>query len=260
MGFFSELRKLFYAKRSVAKSTTEKIKDEAGEKLDQLSEKAGDLRDQGEEKLDSLVEAFTSDKVDTHDPEPEDKFDGTTEEMSIEENIATRDDAPTEETVFDKVGKKTLQGMENLGERTLEASEEAGERLEDLAKDVGKKVFEGAGKLKDEARKATEYLDQKLDETVEKARELDEELNKNDQDGDGLADEPADLSKGTLEGSDDFFEKAKRFAKGQPLSDEPQLSDERAKTDKPTYKAYGMEDKDGDGNELIDDAIIDEQE
>lgn len=255
MGFFSEIRKLLFAKKSVAKSGMEKIKDETSEKIDELVDSGRQLRDRAEEKLDNLVDAFTQDDpVDTSTPTHED-----TPAVSVEETIQQSEPTPTESSFVEKVGKKTIEKTEELGEKVLEGAEEAGKKLGDLAERVGEKVHSGAEELKEKAKDAIEYLDKKLDETVEKAKDLDAELNKNDQDGDGFADEPADLSGSLLDGKDDFFEKAKRFSEGQPLDDSPKLSTNKAETEKPSYKAYGMEDADGDGNELIDDAIIEEE-
>ena len=95
---------------------------------------------------------------------------------------------------------------------------------------------------------------------MEKAKDLDAELSKNDQDGDGFADTPVDLSKSELEGKDDFFKKAEAFAEGRPMDGSTPIeinTDEVAK--KETKQAFGFEDLDGDGNEIIDDAIIEEE-
>jgi hypothetical protein len=98
-----------------------------------------------------------------------------------------------------------------------------------------------------------------LDETVIKAKKLDEELSANDQDKDGFADTGIDLGKSTLEGQDDFFSKAERFAKGEPLDDRPDVEITQGEPQqKKDIKAAGFEDLDGDGDEIIDDAIIED--
>lgn len=276
MGFLSEIKKLLFVKKSVVKSGMEKAKDEALEKFDELSDKTQewkesakekfddlaesgmDLKDRAQDKLDNLVDAFTSDDdIDTTTP-----VDNTTVSQApvIDENLISNPDVH-EKSLVEKVGEKTLEKAEDLGNKVLEATEGLGEKFESLSEKVGKKALETKDHLVDKAKDAAQYIDQKLDETMVKAKELDAELNKNDQDGDGFADTPADLSKSTLSGTDDFFEKAKRFADGEPLEDKVKIekpSDTNVKG--PEYSAYGMEDLDGDGNELVDDAIIDEQE
>ena len=254
MGFFSEIKKLLFAKKSVAKSGMEKIKMEAEETYDDVVEKGAELKARASEKIDNLVEAFTNDdSVDISTPESH-----PSEEAPTEETMST--DSSESATFTEEVGKRVIEGTEKLGKTVLEKADDLADKAGDIAESVGKKVMEGSETLKDKAKDAVEYLDRKLDETTEKAKELDAELNKNDQDGDGFADQQADLSKSTLDSTDDFFEKAKKFAEGKPMEDKTVLSDKRDESvEKPTYTTYGFEDGDGDGNEIIDDAIIEEE-
>ncbi|MBK7335637.1 MAG: hypothetical protein IPJ00_05510 [Saprospirales bacterium] len=95
-----------------------------------------------------------------------------------------------------------------------------------------------------------------MDEFVEKAKEFSDEPPKT----------TAKLSQSELSGKDDFFEKAKRFAEGDyhntgkkeegkiTLSQDP---DHVAKKKK-EGEIKGFDDHDGDGDHLIDDAIIDD--
>lgn len=254
MGFFSEIKKLLFVKKSVAKSGMEKLKAEAEDTLDDVVEKGAELRERASDKIDNLVEAFTNDEaVDITDPDiPEASEKSTSETENTMQPEAT--------TFTEEVGKRVIEGTEKLGQAALEQADDLVDKAEDFAESVGKKVIDGSETLKDKARDAVEYLDRKLDETTEKAKKLDAELKKNDQDGDGFADQQADLSKSTLDSTDDFFEKAKKFAEGKPMEDKTQLTDLRDDdVKKPTYKTYGFEDGDGDGNEIIDDAIIEEE-
>jgi hypothetical protein len=238
----------------VAKSGIEKIKSGAEETFDDVVEKGIEFKDRASDKIDNLVEAFTGeDVVDTTDPEP-------IPEQSVPKSASTSDVKSETSSFTEEVGKRVIEGTEKLGQTVLEKADDLADRAGDIAENVGQKVKEGSEILKDRAKEAVEYLDKKLDETTEKAKQLDAELNKNDQDGDGFADEQADLGKSTLEGSNDFFEKAKRFAEGKPLEDKTIISEHRDENiEKPTYKTYGFEDGDGDGNEMIDDAIIEEE-
>ena len=68
-----------------------------------------------------------------------------------------------------------------------------------------------------------------------------------------------------LDGFDDFFSKAARFADGdyhnKGAEDKPEVSiDKSKKQDRPkhTGKLTNFSDNDGDGDELIDDAIIED--
>ena len=78
------------------------------------------------------------------------------------------------------------------------------------------------------------------------------------------SEETLDTGGSLLDGSDDFFSKASKFADGDYDSfSEGKIEiseDMTASSPKEIAKAAGFTDHDGDGNELIDDAIISEEE
>ena len=102
-----------------------------------------------------------------------------------------------------------------------------------------------------------------FDETLKKAEAWEEEEKAKPR-GD-FVEEDLSAEGSLLEGTDDFFTKADRFASGdyEAFSEgkitikEP--SEEINKT-RDNIPATGFEDLDGDGNEIIDDAIISEEE
>jgi E3 ubiquitin-protein ligase HUWE1 len=322
MGLFSEIKKLFFAQRSVAKSAANKAKDQGEEiidsarekgselyqkskakaeqlkdkvedkwdqiedkaearmdqledkaevwkekakvSLDKLEDKADALKDKAEDKLGKLMDAFDveDDDDDTPAPPPVDKNTGLADD-AVERTTLTPTppdrSIPRDKTFVEKLGEKTLHKAEELGEKTLEGMDKLGDKLEDLAEDVGEKAIKAKDDLVEKAKEVAADLDRKLDETVVKAKKLDEELSANDQDKDGYADTGMDLGKSTLEGQDDFFSKAERFAKGEPLEDRPDVEITQGKPQpKKDIKAAGFEDLDGDGDEIIDDAIIED--
>jgi hypothetical protein len=82
--------------------------------------------------------------------------------------------------------------------------------------------------------------------------------------GEGVKKKAADVKDSLLEGKDDFFEKAKRFAEGDYRNEGKKTGDMKMEKN-PDYKpkkdggkATGFDDLDGDGDEIIDDAIIEE--
>ena len=83
---------------------------------------------------------------------------------------------------------------------------------------------------------------------------------------DTTLDEKMASTTSTLEGSDDFFDKASKYASGDyqafdPNANDPKLSqDPSYEAKKSTARKPGFEDLDGDGDEVIDDAIIVEEE
>ena len=72
-----------------------------------------------------------------------------------------------------------------------------------------------------------------------------------------------ELEKSTLEGKDDFFAKADRYARGD-FQKEGAINIVDAEKTEPVEKEpfkgdiHGFDDADGDGDPLIDDAIIEE--
>ena len=322
MGLFSEIKKLFFAQKSVAKSAANKAKEQgedmidsakekgsemyeqgkakaealkdkmedkwdqledkaeakmdqledkaevwkekAKEGLDKLEDKAEALKDKAEDKLGKLMDAFDveDDGDDIPAPPPADESTGIVEDVVDKTTLTpTPPDRsiPRDKTFVEKLGEKTLDKAEELGEKTLEGMDKLGDKLEDLAEDVGEKAIQAKDNLVEKAKEVAADLDKKLDETVVKAEKLDEELSANDQDGDGFADTRIDLGKSTLEGQDDFFSKAERFAKGEPLDNRPDVEITQGEAQpKKDIKAAGFEDLDGDGDEIIDDAIIED--
>lgn len=281
MGFFGELKKLFFAQKSVAKSAAKKAKDQGEEWIDEAKEqgeewvdqaksKGGELYDNAKERTEDWADQAKKksnewkDKVEDKLDDLMDSFDAKEEETDPEIThsgipAAPKQSIPREKSFMDKLGEKA----EELGDKALDSFEEASESAKDLSEDVGEKIHKAKEDIVQKSKEAADYLDKKLDETVEKAKKLDAQIEaeSNDKDQDGFADTPVDISSSELEGKDDFFAKAEAFAEGRPMEDAEKDIKITPGTpeDKPEYKTYGFEDRDGDGDELIDDAIIEEE-
>jgi hypothetical protein len=198
---------------------------------------------------------------------------------------------PLEKSTIEKVGEKVLDttleagkkvehAAEEIGHKVLDAGEIAAEKFKETAEQVGAKVIEKGGEFLERAKEFGSHLLHKaeeaakkaqeerakegpgtLDQLIQKAKDLGEKLeekasDKNRQFTDSLKDAKAN----DLNTHDDFFEKARRFADGDhhATSKTPQIS--RDPNFKPTDKkgkTHGFEDIDGDGDDLIDDAIVD---
>lgn len=183
------------------------------------------------------------------------------------------------EGVAEKVGTKVLDAAENIGTKAHEVSRDLGDKLKDVSENVGEVVIEKSGELYEKAKSFGEDLLGKADALVEKAQRaaeaeanLEETTNKAQKLNDLLSTKveesapksgPIDTKSSMLDGHDSFFDRAKRFADGDYANEggrETRLftnPDVQPKS-KPTGKAAGFEDLDGDGNELIDDAIVEE--
>ena len=122
------------------------------------------------------------------------------------------------------------------------------------------------GNLADKAKEAVNNPEASLDAILEKAKGLANDIEEKVKNSGGeLSDKIGyeELNKSTLEGKDDFFAKADRYAKGDFKKEgEINIVDvkEGEAVDKEPFKGdiHGFNDLDGDGDPLIDDAIIEE--
>lgn len=180
---------------------------------------------------------------------------------------------------------------EDVGKVVIERGGEALEKAKNLSEEVGAKVIgvggalagkakaefdkvydkaqeaaakEEAENLADAARKETDAIS--MDAAVQKAEELRKQMT-DKATGYSKQTNADALDKGNLAGHDSFFEKAARFADGDyhdetapPKEGEMRITDAPegyvANNKKGNTPLPGFEDADGDGNELIDDATI----
>ncbi len=333
MGFLNELRKLFFAKKAVAKSAAEKavekgretgeaLKEKAAEGLhlaeekakatgDQLAENAGDIVEEARRKLQEFEERIfgptsleketppkepvserpAADKAPQTSPEGDEKVDfgayfgeGEKEPGKLDElKDAARAAGEKLMETTEPVVEKAKELAESVGEQVLDTGEKVMDKLGKIAEDVGETTLEKGGQVVEKAKKAAEELGEKIlkakDELVEKAEKeaaqspddtLLERLKKTVE-GDKPEDfdtRPPDWEKSNLDQHQSFWEKAERFAEGdysaareQPPA-EGELSIRPAQEEAPkkkTGKVKGFEDLDGDGDEIVDDAILEEE-
>jgi gas vesicle protein len=270
MGFLSEIKKLLFAKKSVAKSAARKSKDYVVDKAEDLEQSAKEFaKDAGssvKEKTSGLRDSIMDTTGSIVDKGKE-AWDDISEKVGESEIVKKA--ADISENVGDKIldaGEKTVDYAkdisEKVGEQVLDKGEDFMEKAKDISESVGEKVLDVKDDLMEKARKMTADLGEKLDETIEKAEKMAEEeaaTPKKD-----FADETLDTGDSLLSGTDDFFEKAARFADGDyssALEGKTTIIESKEVIEKkPPAKAAGFEDLDGDGNEMIDDAIISEEE
>ena len=112
-------------------------------------------------------------------------------------------------------------------------------------------------KIVEKGKELAEDLNEKIDETLAKAKaEEAAEAAKPQKDLQEILDE----NEGSLlDDKDDFFSKAAKYAEGDydgAAEGQIKITDAEIKESGDTAKAAGFTDLDGDGNEVIDDAII----
>ncbi len=173
---------------------------------------------------------------------------------------------------------KVMGVAEQIGEKVLHASEGAGEKIMEAAEDIGGKILEKGGETFERAKSLGRQVFEKASDLMEKAQEeaakenLDDTVRKAEALGDqaaqkasstGFSEKPIDTKDSLFEKHESFFERAARFAEGDyhAKPGTPTIGkDPDYKPSKPEGSVTGFTDNDGDGNELIDDAILDDEE
>ena len=253
MGILNDLKKLFFGAKSVSKGAAKRTVDYSKKKTEHL--------------LD-VTDDFISDKKDLIDS----KFDDLKEKTSkkgedILDNIKTKTSEIIEDISESEAYKKTVETVEKVGDKVLDTGEKfiekskefidgpgkvVAEKFKETSEDIGETIFAGGKTIIDKATEVTKNLGNKLDETIEKAEELANNKKENDSE---FAETPFDVK--NTETDSDFFEKADKFASGD-YSDksEPRILDSKIENKKEDVDIDGFADRDNDGNPLIDDAEI----
>jgi hypothetical protein len=178
--------------------------------------------------------------------------------------------APKKPSALAETGDQLLDAAARTGAQAMDAASEAGKKVMDISESVGEKVLDFGGKILDKAKELGGDLGNKAADMVAKAQdaadreslqsvqEKAEELARQAQE---RADNAVKNTKDSLlDGKDDFFARAERYAKGDYHNEggkDVVLGKDETYQSKPrTGNAAGFNDADGDGDEIIDDAII----
>ncbi len=181
----------------------------------------------------------------------------------------------------EEIGAKVMDKANEVSGKIFDSSGDVSEQIMHKVEDIGGKVMEAGGDLWEKARqfsgsvmdKAHEMVEKAqeaaakegdLDDTLKKAREMGDEIEQKAKGAGGFVHDPVDTKDSLLEGKDSFFEKARRFAEGDyhGTGSKPQVTkpEEPAAPAPPKEgKTKGFDDLDGDGNDIVDDAIIEDQ-
>lgn len=271
MGIIKDLKNLFFGASAITKSATGKAADYVKEEGDIFLDKGKDLL----EKSGGTILEKTSGLKDSILENSSDILEKTKEGLTnlgeeIKSNPMTEKLADATENIGEKVLNKGEILMDKAGEISttvggvvMEKGEVLLDKSKDLSEDVGSKVLDAKDKIMDKAGEVKDQLADKLDKTMDDADAwaAHEKANPKPE----FAEDTIDASGSLLEGKDDFFSKADKYASGDyGAFSEGKISLEEDPSKLPKQKfeelppATGFEDRDGDGNELIDDAIIDE--
>lgn len=279
---------------------TEQAKDSFAEFSNRVREEAGHAAEKGQE-LKDKAESWLGERLNKTTPPPPSPSEHSTDpldEFSLidDDDLDPADPTADPDPIDFEAGigdessptKKDPSALAQAGDELLNQAARAGhdakEKLKDVSEKVGEEVLKKGGALLDKAAaagadlkgKATEKFgdlaqrakeaaeQESLDDAIAKAKAAQEQAEARARAFDNKESE-RDTSGSTLSGTDSFFDRAERFAQGD-YHDEGgkkmriQEDPEYQKKDKTGGSLHGFTDEDGDGDPLIDDAILDDDE
>jgi polyhydroxyalkanoate synthesis regulator phasin len=145
----------------------------------------------------------------------------------------------------------------------IDTAEDIGSKLFDKAKSFADKATEQAESLFDKAQE--EAAKESMDDVIKKAQQANADLENKVKKADETFAERMGKEDG-LGKHESFFDKAARYADGDYSAEGQNIEGEMEIKQNPDYKPAekkkgnvpGFEDLDGDGNEIIDDAILED--
>ncbi len=285
MGFLDEFRKLLFGVRSVTKSTAEKGLEKGQEIGRDLSEKAGTVREKGAELWSSMSEKGkeVTDELQNSTGEWLESAQDFTQQVG-EKVLDTGSEFIRKGRDFaEELGSKVLgtEGSQPRSEASVDAlfndsfghedpeadRESLKDDIMDKATKVGEHLLEAKKDLARGASALGNKLSQKFDELLERSQEEAAKAASATESAPNPLDQQELLTKSAFDDTDDFFKKAEAFAEGRyqevrnpggPLR--PTITGKENAPKKEGDFLPGFDDLDGDGNEIIDDAILHEEE
>lgn len=248
------------------------------------SDPMSDLRKQDKPRDDDEPRYNYEDLVTSNDPEPplterpvgapptEPKKDPIDFEADLDTPPPPREPSAFDD-VLDKAaraGNEARQSAERLGRKVMDLSEEIGGKILEKGGDALHRAADAGGRLRDRADDLVERARQSaeresMDETIRRAKEAEEQAAARAR-AFGNKESERSTKDSTLGGMDDFFSRAQRFADGdyhneggKPMRVQ-ENPDYKPKEKGTEYSIPGFEDHDGDGDDLIDDAILDDDD
>ena len=264
MGIVNDLKKIFFGASSVAKSaaesTTDFIKEEGGDILSKgkdlvteagktVIDKTGDLKDAVTDNSGSILDTAKDKLSDVADGISENPF-----VQSAKEKMSDVAEGLSENPLVQSAQEKA----ENLGRKILDTGGDAAEKGLEVSESVGEKLLEAKDRVAKNASEIKDQISEKMDETMKKAEAWEAEQANKPPKGE-FAENDLDAGGSLLDGTDDFFSKADKFGDGDyDAVNEGKMTIEEAPKDvsKTIADLAGFDDADGDGNPLVDDADI----
>jgi len=261
MGIFNDIKKLIFGSKAVTKSAAKKTIEYTKEK--------------GEHLLETSDEFFESTKNDINKKFDDIKTQTSDKSNEIIESIKDKSKDVIENITESEVYKKSTEAVEKVGdiiadtgEKFIEEAKEfidgpgkkTADKFKETSEILGEKIIAGGKTVLDKAGEVTKNLGEKLDETIQKAEEY-AKIKKEKENDTEFADTPLDIKDSELDDKGDFFDKADKYASGEYSdSPTPRVLKEKTESKKEKPDIDGFEDRDKDGNPLIDDADVIEED
>ncbi len=266
MGLINDFKKILFGAKSVVKSGADKASEFGKEKGKEIMDDAKKGMEKAKEKAEEVGEKV----LDTFEEVSDEIMDKA--EKFWEKTKETADDVG--EKVIQKTSEYTEKGKEWVKKNILEEDEDTPSQTDssDSSPDMNKNTTEKE-KTADPEQEASSIVENAF-ETIDSSS-IEEEVEKASNLADELEKEAKNTSKGhadsTLSEHNSFFERAQRFADGdyhntgakdaETKEGEIKIIDDQPKQMREKKgQVPGFTDHDGDGNEVIDDAIIDDKE
>ncbi len=282
MPLFNDLKKIFFGAKSVAKHQAERAGDDLADLTKQaareVAARAPEYIERGRNALQDLGDAVFREP----DPQPTETAKEIIDEelsfgnlnlsreeeapqsgrVSFEDDLIEDDPAPPREpSAFRQAADSGLDAAARAGLKAKGVAAKAGDELLDRAATIGADLKGKADRFVDHANREAERI--RMEEALEKARAAGEHAEARARAFDNSEAE-RETDESILSGTDSFFDRADRFARGDYQNEGGK--DVRIQDD-PEYKPEkkgdligGWDDKDNDGDSLIDDAVIDEED
>lgn len=260
-----------------------KAKDAAGDFKDSFSEKASDFVDGAKDVANKTYDSLAENEM-------VNKAGGVAEDVGGKILDAGKKFEEKAGGIAENVGGVILDKGGDLLEKGKDLSESIGEKIHDIAGDAMEKANDLGSTIQDKTNDLVEKANEaaakdNLENQIDEASTLGERLESHIKGKDILDQKDAPigydkLDESLLERKDDFWSKAEKYAEGDysgkgkeetpsaandifANTEERQKQLEEAAEDTPEKEPFkgdikGFTDNDGDGDPLIDDAIIDE--
>ena len=261
MGILGDLKKIFFGAESLGKSAAGKGKDLAKETTEDLLERASDFGDTFKSTASTVGEGLAEKTGGLRDAILH-QAEGTLDMVSKNEtlkNVAEKTEQIGSNILEkgEELINKGSQKVEEIGQTILGENNENLEKAKEMTAELGNKVIETKDRLVERGKELHENINEKIDDTLARAKAEEaaeavkpkKDLHQVLEENDGSM----------LDGKDDFFSKAEKFADGDyhgAAEGSITVTDKVLKTGGAIATAAGFTDLDGDGNEVIDDAIV----